>query len=58
VPPGPGVLIGPRLGEDAAVVNIGGRLLITKADPITFASEHIGWYAVQVNANDVAVMGA
>jgi hydrogenase maturation factor len=27
-------------------------------DPITFATDLIGWYAVQVNANDIAVMGA
>jgi hydrogenase maturation factor len=26
-------------------------------DPITFATDLIGWYAVHVNANDVAVMG-
>jgi hydrogenase expression/formation protein HypE len=29
-----------------------------KSDPITFAAEEIGWYCVQVNANDLAVMGA
>jgi hydrogenase maturation factor len=28
-----------------------------KSDPVTFTAEQIGWYAVQVNANDVAVMG-
>src|SRR5262249_4883000 len=27
-------------------------------DPITFASDEIGWYALQVNANDLAVRGA
>jgi hydrogenase maturation factor len=26
-------------------------------DPITFATDSIGWYGVHVNANDVAVMG-
>lgn len=31
--------------------------MVAKADPITFASERIGWYAVQVNANDIAMMG-
>ncbi|MGH2354693.1 MAG: AIR synthase-related protein [Chloroflexota bacterium] len=34
------------------------RLLIAKTDPITFASDLIGWYAVHVNANDVACAGA
>jgi len=55
---GPEVLVGPRLGEDAAAIRIGDRVLVTATDPITFATEEIGWYAVQVNANDVAVMGA
>ncbi|MCJ7822783.1 MAG: AIR synthase family protein [Armatimonadetes bacterium] len=52
------VLIGPRVGEDAAVVDLGDRLLVATTDPITFATDLIGWYAVHINANDVAVMGA
>ncbi len=52
------VCIGPRLGEDAAVIAFGETYLIAKTDPITFATERIGWYAVHINANDVAVMGA
>jgi hydrogenase expression/formation protein HypE len=52
------VVIGPRVGEDAAAVELGGRLLVAASDPITFATELIGWYAVHVNANDIAVMGA
>src|SRR5262245_21580869 len=72
----PRVLVGPRVGVDAAVIDIGDRrsptprtdggvgalisdrFLVVKSDPITFATEAIGWYAVQVNANDLAVMGA
>src|SRR3989304_448012 len=38
--------------------NGGGRLLVAKTDPVTFASDHIGWYTVHVNANDIACMGA
>lgn len=53
----PRVLIGPRVGEDAAVIDMGDRLLIAKSDPITFATDAIGYYAVTVNANDIAVMG-
>jgi hydrogenase expression/formation protein HypE len=30
---------------------------VVTTDPITFATDRIGWYAVHVNANDVAVMG-
>jgi hydrogenase expression/formation protein HypE len=54
----PRVIVGPRVGVDAAVIDFGGRYLVAKSDPITFATEGIGWYAVQVNANDLAVMGA
>jgi hydrogenase expression/formation protein HypE len=47
----------PGIGRDAAVISFGGRYLVAKTDPITFATEEIGWYAVQVNANDIAAMG-
>ncbi len=53
----PRVVLGPRVGEDAAAIEFGDRLLLAKADPITFATDLIGWYAVQVNANDIACMG-
>ena len=53
----PKVLLGPGLGEDAAVIDLAETLLIAKSDPITFATDRIGWYAVQVNANDIACMG-
>ena len=54
----PRVLVGPGIGRDAAVIDAGGpRLLIAKTDPITFATDLIGWYAVHVNANDIACMG-
>ncbi|UCC69799.1 MAG: AIR synthase family protein [Armatimonadota bacterium] len=52
------VMVGPRVGEDAAVVDLGDRLLVATTDPITFAGDLIGWYAVHINANDVAAMGA
>jgi hydrogenase maturation factor len=52
------VILGPQTGEDAALINFGDKLLVAKTDPITFATDLIGWYAVQVNANDLAVMGA
>jgi hydrogenase maturation factor len=51
------LLIGPRVGEDAAIIDMGDRLLIAKSDPITFATDAIGYYVVNVNANDIAVMG-
>lgn len=51
------VVVGSRPGVDAAVLDMGDRYLIATTDPITFTGERIGWYAVHVNANDVAVMG-
>lgn len=59
------VILGPGVGRDAAIISFGlpahggaGRFLVAKTDPITFASDEIGWYAVHVNANDVACTGA
>ena len=52
------VLMGPRVGEDAAVIDLGDRCLVATADPITFATDDAAWYALQVNANDIAVRGA
>ncbi len=58
-PTDPRVLIGPGIGEDAAVISMTeDRVLVAKTDPITFASEEIGWYSVHVNANDIAATGA
>ena len=54
----PRLVVGPRVGEDAAVIDMGDRYLVVKSDPITFATDEIGWYAVTINANDVATMGA
>ena len=52
------VLVGPGIGEDAAIIDMGERCLVAKTDPVTFATDQIGWYAVHVNANDVACCGA
>jgi hydrogenase maturation factor len=37
---------------------MGDRYLVATTDPITFATNQIGWYAVNINANDVACTGA
>jgi len=55
----PTLLINPGVGEDIAAVDIESReVLVLKADPITFATDSIGQYAVLVNANDIATSGA
>ncbi|MSS72695.1 MAG: hydrogenase expression/formation protein [Candidatus Latescibacteria bacterium] len=52
------VIVGPSVGEDAAVIDFGETCLVAKTDPITFATGEIGHYAVTINANDIAAMGA
>ena len=57
----PRVVIGGGIGRDAAVLEFSDqadRLLVAKTDPITFATDRIGWYAVNINANDIVCMGA
>ena len=54
----PRVVIGPGIGQDAAIIDMTDRYLVAKTDPVTFATDEIGWYAVHVNANDVACCGA
>ena len=54
----PRVVVGPQVGEDAAVLDFGDRYLVASSDPVTFTAERIGWYAVQVNANDLATLGS
>jgi hydrogenase expression/formation protein HypE len=57
-PADPDILVGPGLGRDAAAIAVGGRVVVAKNDPITFASEGGAAHLVEVNANDVACMGA
>lgn len=51
------VIVGPGIGKDAAVIEVGNSYLVAKTDPITFTAEDIGFYAINVNANDIACMG-
>jgi len=54
----PDVILGPRMGEDAALIDSGGEdYLVVSSDPLTFAAAQLGWYAVHVNANDIAATG-
>ncbi|NIS79133.1 MAG: AIR synthase [Anaerolineales bacterium] len=54
----PRVILGPGIGLDCAVIEFEDQTLVVKSDPITFTADQIGWYAVHVNANDVATTGA
>jgi hydrogenase expression/formation protein HypE len=57
-PRDPDILVGPGVGRDAAAIAVGERVIVAKNDPITFASEGAAAHLVEVNANDVACMGA
>ncbi|MFX0024332.1 MAG: AIR synthase family protein [Candidatus Hermodarchaeota archaeon] len=53
------VIMGSKIGEDAAVIDMPGEnYLVAKTDPITFATDEIGYYAVIVNVNDLVCTGA
>ncbi|MEW6375273.1 MAG: AIR synthase related protein [Thermodesulfobacteriota bacterium] len=57
----PRVIVGPKIGEDAAVIDPGkgsDRYWVVTSDPITFTREEIGFYGVVVNINDIATRGA
>ena len=54
----PRVVVGPGIGLDAAAIDFGRTYLIAKTDPITLVGEDIGAYALTINANDLATMGA
>lgn len=55
----PALLITAGVGEDIAAADISREeVLVLKSDPITFATDAIGHYAVLVNANDITTCGA
>jgi len=52
------VLVGPAVGEDAAVIALpGGPFLVAASDPVVGAAKGAGRLLVHVNANDVASKG-
>ena len=52
------IIVGSKIGEDAAVIDMDDKYLVAKTDPITFATDEIGYYVVNVNVNDVVCTGA
>lgn len=54
----PRVIQGPGIGLDSAILDFGDKYLIVKTEPITFATDDLGWYAIQIAANDIATTGA
>jgi hydrogenase expression/formation protein HypE len=54
----PTVIVGPGIGGDAAAIAVGGTTIVVKSDPITFTGQNPERYLVDVNANDLACLGA
>ncbi len=54
---GEGVLLGPSLGEDAAILEVGDPLLAVHSDPVTGGGRLAGWLSVYVASNDIATRG-
>ena len=57
--PPPDVVLGGAIGEDAAVLDVGGdELLVAASDPITFGSARLARDLLAVNENDLVTTGA
>jgi len=54
---GEGVLLGPSLGEDAAILEMKEPLLAIHSDPVTGGGRLAGWLSVYVASNDIATRG-
>lgn len=52
------LLLGPGIGLDCAILSLDHSCLVFKSEPITFATDQIGWYAVQVASNDIVTTAA
>ncbi|AGB41234.1 hydrogenase maturation factor [Halobacteroides halobius DSM 5150] len=52
------VLVGPKLGEDSAVIDFGEFVAVMSTDPITGIKEGVGTLAVNISCNDIAANGA
>ncbi|MGA2198600.1 MAG: AIR synthase family protein [Nitrososphaerales archaeon] len=51
------LVIPPSIGVDFGVIKHGKDYLVVSSDPVTGVREKVGWYAVNVSANDVATSG-
>jgi len=51
------VVVGPATGEDASIVSDGCKLLALHGDPVSGATERVGWIAMNVATNDIATRG-
>jgi hydrogenase expression/formation protein HypE len=52
------ILVGPGIGLDCGIVDLGGELAVLSSDPITASGQNLGYLAVHISTNDVAATGA
>ena len=52
------VILGPSIGEDSAIISMDDKYLVVHVDPITGSIGFLGWLAVHIVSNDIAVAGA
>lgn len=52
------VIMGPSIGEDAAILDFKEDLIVLSSDPITGSTKNLGSLAVHINVNDVATQAA
>ncbi|UCE29837.1 MAG: AIR synthase family protein [Candidatus Bathyarchaeota archaeon] len=53
----PHVIVGPKVGEDAAVIDFQDKVIVVHSDPITGVIENVGKLAINVCTNDIAARG-
>ncbi|MCM8804098.1 MAG: HAD-IA family hydrolase [Candidatus Omnitrophica bacterium] len=51
------VIVLPGIGVDCSIFKFNERYIFSKTDPITLTSKDIGFYLVNINVNDISVMG-
>jgi hydrogenase maturation factor len=51
------MVVAPAVGIDFGVVKLERGYMIVSSDPVTGVMKRVGWYAVNVSANDVATSG-
>lgn len=57
IPSNDRVILGPAIGEDAAVIRMREELLAVHSDPVTGGGKLAGWLSVYVASNDIATRG-
>jgi hydrogenase expression/formation protein HypE len=51
------IFVSPGIGIDCAIFKFDEKYVYAKTDPITLTSKDIGFYLVNINVNDISVMG-